>query len=118
MADPTFHSAQANDLNRSLQAILNSSSYLLPERDTAFLARPELRPVRMQLELLKPEMLLEEHRVASTIVLFGSTQIVERQQAEARLARAQIALDATLASAARDGGALAGVTSTSQGRAR
>lgn len=95
MADPTFHSAQAGDLNQSLQAILNSSSYLLPERDTAFLTRPELRPVRMQLELLKPELLLEEQRVASTIVLFGSTQIVEQHQAEARLARAQIALDAS-----------------------
>jgi len=93
MSDPSFHSAQAKDLNSSLQAILNSSSYMLPERDTAFLARPELRPVRMQLELLKPEMLLEEHEVASTIVLFGSTQVIEQQQAEARLARAEIALD-------------------------
>jgi uncharacterized protein (TIGR00730 family) len=95
MADPTFHSAQPGDLNQSLQAILNSSSYLLPEQDTAFLTKPELRPVRMQLELLKPELLLAEHRVASTIVLFGSTQIVEHDQAEARLARAQIALDAS-----------------------
>jgi uncharacterized protein (TIGR00730 family) len=95
MADPTFRSAHPVDLNQSLQAILNSSSYLLPERDTAFLARPELRPVRMQLELLKPEMLLEEHRVASTIVLFGSTQIVDQEHAEARLARAQVALDAS-----------------------
>ncbi|OYV78423.1 MAG: Rossman fold protein, TIGR00730 family [Planctomycetia bacterium 21-64-5] len=48
----------------------------------------------MQLELLKPELLLEEHQVASTIVLFGSTQVVERQHAEARLARAEIALAA------------------------
>lgn len=92
MADSTFHTTQTKDLNAGMQAILNSSSYLLPERDTVFLSRPELRPVRMQLELLKPEMLLEEHRVVSTIVLFGSTQIVERQQAEARLARAEIAL--------------------------
>ncbi|HVA44970.1 MAG TPA: TIGR00730 family Rossman fold protein [Pirellulales bacterium] len=94
MADPTFQSSQSKDLNSSLQAILNSASYLLPERDAAFLTRPELRPVRMQLELLKPELLLEEHRVASTIVLFGSTQVVERQHAEARLARAEIALAA------------------------
>ena len=93
MSDPTFHSAQAKDPNSSLQAILNSSSYMLPERDIVFLARPELRPVRMQLELLKPEMLLEELQVASTIVLFGSTQVIEQQQAEARLARAEIALD-------------------------
>ena len=93
MPDPTFHSTAADDLQSSLQAVLNSSSYLLPERDTAFLMRPELRPVRVQLELLKPELLLEEHRVASTIVLFGSTQVVAREQAAARLERAKIALD-------------------------
>ncbi len=92
MAEPAFHTTQAKDLNLGVQAILNSASYLLPERDTVFLSRPELRPVRMQLELLKPELLLEEHRIASTIVLFGSTQIVEQEQAEARLARAEIAL--------------------------
>lgn len=94
MADPAFHSAHPKDLNSNLQAILNSPSYLLAERDTALLTRPELRPVRMQLELLKPELLLEEHRVASTIVLYGSTQVVDRQSAEARLARAEIALAA------------------------
>lgn len=94
MADPSFDSAADDDLQASLRAVLNSSSYLLPERDTAFLMRSELRPVRVQLELLKPELLLEENRIASTIVLFGSTQIIERVQAEARLERAKIALDA------------------------
>lgn len=94
MPDPAFQSTHSKDLNSSLQAILNSPSYLLAERDTAFLTRPEARPVRMQLELLKPELLLEEHKVVSTIVLFGSTQVVDRQSAEARLARAEIALSA------------------------
>ena len=93
MPDPTFHATAADDLQSSLQAVLNSSSYLLPERDTAFLMRPELRPVRVQLELLKPELLLEEHRIASTIVLFGSTQVVAYDQAAGRLERAKIALE-------------------------
>src|SRR5437879_13563337 len=53
-------------------------NYLLAEDDVAFLKRPELRPVRLQLELLKPEILLEEHGIASTLVVFGGTQIVER----------------------------------------
>jgi uncharacterized protein (TIGR00730 family) len=66
-------------------AILNSPSYELAERDLAFLARPELRPVRMQLELLKPEMALAEHQIKSTIVLFGSTQIIESAAAAERL---------------------------------
>lgn len=72
-----------------LHAILSSPSYKLAEEDTDFLKRPALRPVRMQLELLKPEMALEAHRVQSTIVVFGGTRIVERGEAEARLKRAQ-----------------------------
>jgi uncharacterized protein (TIGR00730 family) len=79
---------------RNLEAIFKSSSYRLAELDTEFLARPELRPVRMQLELLKPEMALKQAHVHSTIVLFGGTQILERSLAEARVERAQAALAA------------------------
>src|SRR5215510_8689326 len=64
-------------------------NYLLAEDDTAFLKRPELRPVRLQLELLKPEMLLEEHGISSTLVVFGGTQIVERSEAQRRLSAAK-----------------------------
>ena len=59
--------------------------YLLAEEDTAFLKRPELRPVRLQLELLKPEMILEEQGVTSTLVVFGGTAVVEREIAAKRL---------------------------------
>jgi uncharacterized protein (TIGR00730 family) len=69
-------------------------NYLLAEDDTAFLKRPELRPVRLQLELLKPELLLEEHGISSTLVVFGGTQIVERPIAEQRLQEAKQALAA------------------------
>lgn len=78
----------------NLRAILDSPSYRLAEVDTEFLARPELRPVRMQLELLKPEMALFENKVRSTIVLFGGTQIIERQRATERLGWAESALAA------------------------
>ena len=57
-----------------------------------FLYRPELRPVRMQLELLKPEMYLATEGVDSTIVVFGGTQIVERDEAQKRLDDAREAL--------------------------
>lgn len=76
----------------NLNAILASPSYVLAEQDVAFLARPELRPVRMQLELLKPEMAFREQGVHSTIVLFGGTQVVERPEAERRLAAARARL--------------------------
>ena len=53
-----------------LDAILKSPSYCLAEEDLEFLKRPELRPLRMELELLKCEMLLDESRINSTIVVF------------------------------------------------
>ncbi|HSF11830.1 MAG TPA: lysine decarboxylase, partial [Erythrobacter sp.] len=58
-------------------------AYKLAFRDTDFLLRDELRPVRFQLELLKPEMLLDEARVGSTLVMYGSARIPSLEQAEA-----------------------------------
>ena len=52
-----------------------SPTYRLAFADDDFLCRDELRPVRLQLELLKPEMALEEMGITSTIVLFGGARI-------------------------------------------
>ena len=57
-----------------------SPSYRLAFADDDFMCRNELRPVRLQLELLKPEMLLEEHGINSTIVLFGGARIPAPEQ--------------------------------------
>jgi hypothetical protein len=65
------------------EAILKSPSYILAEHDIDFLKLPENRPLRMQLELLKTETLLRDHKIESTVVVFGGTQIVPREQAEA-----------------------------------
>ncbi len=54
-----------------------SPSYRLAYKDLDFLLRDELRPVRLQLELLKPELILQEHGIEHTIVIFGSTRIPE-----------------------------------------
>lgn len=70
-------------------ALLESAGYRLAHRDPDFLERPDLRPVRLQLELLKPEIALQEQRIQSTIVVFGGTQIVDRPEAERRLAAAR-----------------------------
>jgi len=75
----------------NLARIERAASYKLAAEDLQFLNRPELRPVRMQLELLKPEMTLTEQGVRSTVVLFGSTQIADRSQAELRVAAARAA---------------------------
>ncbi len=65
------------------------SSYRLAFTDTDFLLQPELRPVRMQLELLKPEMVQQDQHIDSTIVIFGSARIPSRDTALQRLDEAR-----------------------------
>ncbi|WP_111732379.1 TIGR00730 family Rossman fold protein [Roseovarius amoyensis] len=54
-------------------------AYRLAFADDDFLCRDELRPVRLQLELLKPEMILNERGIEGTVVLFGGSRIRESQ---------------------------------------
>jgi uncharacterized protein (TIGR00730 family) len=58
-------------------------AYRLAFQDMDFLLRQDLRPVRFQLELLKPELLLDEARIASTFVFYGSARIPEPDKAHA-----------------------------------
>ncbi len=50
-------------------------AYRLAFTDNDFMCREELRPVRLQLELLKPQMIMDERGIESTIVLMGSARI-------------------------------------------
>jgi hypothetical protein len=59
-----------------------SKAYRLAFADPDFLCRDELRPVRLQLELLKPELGLDEHGVKSTVVLFGGARIPRPEERE------------------------------------
>ena len=58
-----------------------SSSYSLAYTDENFLLRDELRPVRLQLELLKPELVQQDNDIHSTIVIFGSARIPDKELA-------------------------------------
>ncbi len=58
-----------------------SPSYRLAFADEEFLLREELRPVRLQLELLKPQLMLDEAGVETTLVLFGGARIPEPARA-------------------------------------
>lgn len=69
-----------------------SPSYRLAYTDHDFLLRDELRPVRLELELLKPELILKEHGIESTIVIFGGTRIPEPKVAHQQLAEAEAAV--------------------------
>jgi len=75
-------------------------SYLKAFEDLEFLNREELRPVRLQLELLKPEIVQNEQHVNSTIVVFGSARILDPAVAAEALAGTSAASDAAARAAA------------------
>lgn len=67
-------------------------SYTLAFTDLDFLLRDELRPVRLQLELLRPELALRDHKVENTIVFFGSARTPEPEIAVTELQQKKHAL--------------------------
>ena len=71
------------EAKQNTTAQTQSPSYLLAFRDTDFLLREELRPLRFQLELMKPEMLLDEAAIGSTLVVYGSARIPSPEHIEA-----------------------------------
>ncbi len=84
--------SEDKEVNERLDAIMNHHSYALAYRDETFIGREDLRPVRLQLELLKPEKLMESAGIESTVVVFGGTQIAPKDVAEERLAAAEKAI--------------------------
>ena len=76
-------------LQQNLDAIVDSPSYRLAHKDIDFLSISANRPIRMQLELLKCETMMQAEGVESTICVFGGTQVIPRDQAESRLADAK-----------------------------
>jgi uncharacterized protein (TIGR00730 family) len=77
------------------------SAYRLAFTDIDFLLREELRPIRLQLELLKPELVQDEQGVDATIVFFGSARVVAADVAERELAAARASGDPRLLKAAQ-----------------
>ncbi|MCX7905829.1 MAG: TIGR00730 family Rossman fold protein [Elusimicrobiales bacterium] len=70
---------------KMVEKLKKSSSYKKAYEDTAFLRSSELRPIRLQLELLKPEMILKKYKIENTIVCFGSARIFEKKDALKRI---------------------------------
>jgi len=90
----TFPSARedAQTAERCVQCSQTlSPSYRLAYRDDDFLLRDELRPIRLQLELLKPELILQEHKIENTVIVFGSARIPEPAVARKELKDAKAA---------------------------
>jgi len=64
---------------KNLNLIINSDTYKLAHEDIGLLSRNEMRGVRMLLEITKPDLILEENKILSTIIIFGGASITEKQ---------------------------------------
>ena len=63
--------------SKNLNLIINSDTYKLAHEDIGLLNRNEMRGVRMLLEITKPDLILEENKILSTIIIFGGASIAE-----------------------------------------
>ena len=70
----------AQDLEQARQSRMENDSYRLAYADDDFLLRDDLRAVRLQLEWLKPDLVMQENQIESTVVIFGSARIPETPQ--------------------------------------
>ncbi|MBI5266331.1 MAG: TIGR00730 family Rossman fold protein [candidate division Zixibacteria bacterium] len=68
---------------RMIDRIKTSPAYRVAYEDPDFLAARVTRPSRLQLELLKADLLMQAHQINSTIVVFGGTRIAEPKVARA-----------------------------------
>ncbi len=84
----------ADDAAHARKARMDSPSYRLAYIDDDFLLRDDLRAVRLQLEWLKPDLILEEHGIESTVVIFGGARFQSPEQAELKLQIARSELKA------------------------
>ena len=76
-----------------LKEIMEHPSYKLAYLDQDFIRREALRPQRLEMELLKPEMMLEDAGIKSTIVAFGGTQVAPREEGERLMVEAKAAVE-------------------------
>ncbi len=71
------------DTAKMVEKLKRAPAYRVAYKDPDFLESGHTRPARLQLELLKPEVILQEEGIRSTIVCFGGTRIVEPKVAKA-----------------------------------
>jgi uncharacterized protein (TIGR00730 family) len=84
------YEAGYNDFAKKMISAQNASAaHELAFIDKNFLLREELRPVRLQLELLKPDLIQKDEGIDSTVVIFGGARILDRKHAKKRLELAE-----------------------------
>lgn len=86
------HLASAREATAQATELQAHPSYKLAFTDDDFMMQDELRHVRLQLEYLKAQTILEQHKVKATIVVFGSARFVSPEYAAMLLAQAKYQL--------------------------
>ena len=74
-----------NNNFKNLNLIINSDTYKLAQEDIGLLSRNEMRGVRMLLEITKPDLILEENKIISPIIIFGGASIAEESNTKKRI---------------------------------
>jgi uncharacterized protein (TIGR00730 family) len=88
-------SKEEQDRAIRVRTLKESASYRQAHLDADFMNSEQLRPVRLQLEMMKPETVQSAYGINSTIVAFGGTRIVEKAEAEAKVQAAEAAVAAS-----------------------
>ncbi len=86
-----YYDASDEDVARIMK-ILDSSSYQRSDRDYDFINSDIARPMRLQLEYLKVQTVLEKHNIEKTVVVFGGTRVTQQKRADIRYQKATDAL--------------------------
>ncbi len=71
--------------SKNLNLIINSDTYKLAYEDIGLLKKNEMRGVRMLLEITKPDLILEENKILSTIIIFGGASITEESKTRKKI---------------------------------
>ena len=79
-------------VSKNLELIISSSNYQLAHEDRELLNSDEMRGVRMLLEINKPEKILEDHNILSTIIVFGGASLSDKSSIDHRIELAKNSL--------------------------
>ena len=79
-------------VNRNLELIVSSSNYQLAQEDRELLNSDGMRGVRMLLEITKPEKILEDQKILSTIIVFGGANLSDKASIDVKLEIAENSL--------------------------
>ena len=79
-------------VRKNLELIISSNNYQLAHEDRELLNSDEMRGVRMLLEINKPEKILEEQNILSTIIVFGGASLTDKSSIDHRLELAKNSL--------------------------